>query len=158
MPADWWLAGTNPSVWSPTNGIRCLFAVQVHRKNKEIAVDCTAAPPGQSRNEQRAASATDTATARAEARAASRIAERDLDPYYHREKKLRLMVVNVAILEKQSNMISKHLAMLTQGKESFLQEHSQAEYDSKVNKLLKALPDPVQALMLGDEDDDEVTV
>ena len=158
MDTQWWLVGTTKEVWSKANGIRCLFALQVHRKNKEITTDCTAAEAGQTRDQQRAAAANEVIADRAEARTAARTYERDTDPYYHKEKKLRLMVVNVAVLEKQSDMISKQLTMFAKNEASFVREFDQDAYDSKITKLLLALPDPVQKLMLNDETDGDIEV
>ena len=146
MSPNWWLEGTNKHVWKPSNAIRCLLAIQVHRQSKEIAVDCTAAPAGQTQRQQRSAKLKHTNDARAEARASAVAAERDADPYFHQEKKLRLMVVNTSILEKRGDMISKHLTLLAKNESSFVRMNGQEAYDEKVNKLLSSLPDPVQAL------------
>ena len=93
---------------------------------------------------------------RAQAQVATRSAERDADPYYHREKKLRLMVVNTSILEKQNDMISKQLTMLSNNEASFIRRNGQSAYDDKVDDLLTKLPDPVQALLVEDDDNDEI--
>ena len=158
MNTQWWLIGNNQQVWCKQNGLRCVFALQVHRTNKEITAECTAADAGQTRAQQRAVSANETNTVRAEARAAARTVAHNTDPYYHKEKKLRLMVVNVALLEKQSHMISKQLAMFTKNEASFVREFNQDAYDSKITKLLLSLPDPVQKLMLEDENDSDIEV
>ena len=56
-------------------------------------------------------------------------------------------MVNVAILEKQNDMISKQLAMLTANKDIFVRKYNQKAYDNKVVALLEKLPDPVADMM-----------
>lgn len=150
MPAQWWLTVTS-AVWNPTNLIRCFLAIQVHRKNKEIAAQCNSQSAGQTRNQQRDADADQTASVRSDARsakmAAERTAERDADPYYHQEKKLRIMVVRTNILKEQNDMISTQCTLLANNEALFVRVHGQAAYDKKLCELLAKLPDPVQALL-----------
>ena len=146
MPSNWWLNGTSRVVKNKKNHIRLLFVLQVHRQDKEVCSDCTAQPSGLTRLEQRAAAARDTAAVRAEARAADRAAERATDPYYHEEKKARLTYLNLSLVEKQSESVSKNLAMFERFKESFIRLNGEEAYDEKVNELLSQLPSTVPAM------------
>ena len=148
MPINWWLKGTNANIMSAANKVRCLLALQVHRQSKEIAAECTSQSPGASRVSQRSTKEKDKQAERAKARAERQGA----DYYFRKEKKARLQVVNVAILEKQNDMISKQLTLLTESKDVFVRKFSQQEYDNKVIALLEKLPNPI-ADMLGDEID-----
>ena len=64
-----------------------------------------------------------------------------------KEKRARLQVVNVAILEKQNGMISKQLALLDANKEVFIRKHDQKTCDDKVVALLAQLLNPVAGLV-----------
>ena len=150
MPDNWWLQGNNVVVWKPDNNVRCIFAVQVHRKNKEIAVECTSQPADQTRNQQRETTAQLLSAVRDNERAAVKRTEREADPCFHREKKLRLMIVNTSILEKQNDMISKQLALFTQNEAAFVRLQGQPSFDNKLNELPGKLPDPVQAMLFDD--------
>ena len=68
------------------------------------------------------------------------------DHFFRKEKRARLQVVNVAILEKQNGMISKQLALLDANKEVFIRKYDQTTYDDKVVALLAQLPNPVAGL------------
>ena len=68
------------------------------------------------------------------------------DHFFREEKRARLQVVNVAILEKQNDMISKQLALLDANKEVFIRKYNQTTYDNKVVALLAQLPNPVAGL------------
>ena len=154
MPENWWLRGKDKSVWSPASGIRCFLAVQVHRTSKEIAAMCTSQPAGVSRVNQRIEKATVVASDRTKAKEN----KREADPYAQREKKARLQVVNIAILEKQNDMISKQLTLFSQNKEVYVRMFTQKGYDKKVVELLGRLPNPVADMMMdntGDSDDSE---
>ena len=63
--------------------------------------------------------------------------------FFRKEKKARLQVVNVAILEKRNDMISKQLALLDRNKDVFIRTHDQKTYDDRVMALLDQLPNPV---------------
>ena len=52
-------------------------------------------------------------------------------------------MVNVAILEKRNDMISKQLALLDRNKDVFIRTHDQKTYDDRVMALLDQLPNPV---------------
>ena len=88
-------------------------------------------------------------------RAKAKAEKQGSDYFFRKEKKARLQVVNVAILEKQNDMISKQLALLTQNKDVFIQKYDQEAYDNKVVALLEQLPNPVADMMDDATDDGE---
>ena len=135
---------------SAANSVRGLLALQVHRNSKEIAAECTSQPPGVSRATQLQQKEDETRLLRAKAKAD----EQGGDLFLRKEKRARLQVVNVAILEKQNDMISKQLKLLTDNKDVFIRKYNEETYDDKVVALLEQMPNPVADLMKDAEDDD----
>ena len=72
---------------------------------------------------------------------------------FRKEKRACLQVVNVAILEKQNDMISKQLALLTANNDVFIRKCNKKTYNNKVVALFKKLPDPVAYKMNASADD-----
>ena len=126
-----------------SNGVRDVLALQVHRTSKEIVADCTSQPPGASRVAQRQQKENETRMQRAKTKADNQGG----NSLFRKEKRARLQVVNVAILEKQNDMISKQFAMLTANKDVFVRKYDEQAYDDKVVALLEQLPNPVADLM-----------
>ena len=58
-------------------------------------------------------------------RVEARTANRAADPYFHKEKKLCLLVVNTL---KQSDMISKQLTLFAQNEDAFVRMNKQEAY------------------------------
>ena len=102
-----------------SNGVRGLLALHVHRTSKEIVADCTSQPPGASRVAKRQQKENETRMQRAKAKADNQ----GSDSFFRKKKRARLQVVNVAILEKQNDTISKQLAMLTANKDVFIRKY-----------------------------------
>ena len=144
---NWWLRA---NMMSAANSVRGLLALQVHRNSKEIAAECTSQPPGVSRATQRQQKEDETRLLRTKAKAD----EQGGDLFLRKEKRARLQVVNVAILEKQNDMISKQLKLLTDNKDVFIRKYNEETYDDKVVALLEQMPNPVADLMKDAEDDD----
>ena len=107
MPDTWWPQSTNIVVYKSDNIVHYLFAVEVHQKNTGITIECTSQPTCQTRNQHQETTAQIKSTVRQNERAAIRQPGREVDLYFHQEKKQHLMVVNTSILEKLNDMISK---------------------------------------------------
>ena len=152
-PSKWWLRGNQATITNASNGIRGLLALQVHRTNKEIVADCASQPPGATRAVQRQLKEDDTNMIRAKAKADNQAS----DSLFRKEKRARLQVVNVAILEKQNDIISKQLALLTANKDVFVRKYNEKAYNDKVVALLGKLPDPVADMMNDAADDSDGT-
>ena len=142
-PSNWWLRGNQASVIIASDGDRGLLALQVHCNSKEIAAECTSQPPGATRVAQRQLKESETRMVRANEKAD----KESRGHFFCKEKRVRLQVVNVAILEKQNNMISKQRALLDANKEVFIRKYDQKTYDNKVVALLAQLPNPSAGLV-----------
>ena len=138
---------------SASNGVRGVLALQVHRNSKEIAAECTSQPPGVTRTIQRQQKENETRLLRAKAKAD----EQGGDLFLRKEKRARLQVVNVAILEKQNDMISKQLKLLTDNKDVFIRKYNEKAYDDKVVALLEQLPNPVADVITGVQEDGDTS-
>ena len=146
-PPNWWLRA---NMMSAANGVRGLLSLQVHRNSKEIAAKCTSQPPGVTRATQRQQKENKTSLLRAKAKAG----EQGGYLFFRKEKRARLQVVNMTILEKQNDMISKQLKLLTDNKDVFIRKYNEEAYDDKVVALLEQLPNPVADLTKDAEGDD----
>ena len=105
-------------------------------------------PAGVSRVDQRIENDAEVAAVRKKAKDK----ERHADPYAQKKKKSPLQVVNIAILEKQNDMILKQLTLYSQNKDVYVCMFTQDVYDQKVDKLLEKLPNPVADMMRDNEE------
>ena len=132
-----------------SNRVRGLLALQVYHTNKEIVSDCASQPPGKTRATQRQLKENEMKMMCAKAKADSQAS----NSLFCKEKRARLQVVNVPILEKQNDMISKQLALLTKNKNVCIRKCNEKTYDNKVVALLEKLPDPVADMINNSADD-----
>ena len=141
IPSDYWLKSTK---------LIFLLGCMVHLRSKEVAVVCSDLPSGDTRDTQRANARVRLASEREQERisnAASTMATRDKDLEYQLQKRMRFSIAQVSIIKSQSDIVSLQLKLYTENKDSFVNRHSEEEYDNKINDLLKKLPDPVQDLL-----------
>ena len=136
--------------WLKNNSTRCLLAAMVHRKNKEIANDCSSQPAGATRNAIRANARANLDTARAQESSA----KRDMDTEYYQYKRIRLNKTQMEIITSQSDVISL-LRLFQENKETFVARNGIYVFNEKITTLLDKLPDPVIDLMKESEEDKE---
>ena len=140
-----------PDFWLKNNSTRCLLAAMVHRKNKEIANDCSSQPAGATRNAIRANARANLDTARAQESSA----KRDMDTEYYQYKRIRLNKTQMEIITSQSDVISLQLRLFQENKETFVARNGEYAFNEKITTLLDKLPDPVIDLMKENEVDKE---
>ena len=141
MPSDYWLKSTK---------LTCLLGCMVHRKSKEVDVVCSDLPSGDTRETQSANARVRLASEREQesiSNSTNTAAARDKAPEYQLQKRMRFSMAQVSIIKSQSDIVSLQLKLYTENNDSFVNRHGEAEYDNKINELLKKLPDPVQDLL-----------
>jgi hypothetical protein len=70
-----------------------------------------------------------------------------MDPEVRAAKKARITFGMLSILKTKSDIVSTHLRLWAENKDSFIRLHGQDVYDQKIVELLGKLPDPVQDLL-----------
>ena len=137
-----------PDFWYKHSSTRCLLAAMVHRKNKEIANDCSSQPAGATRNEIRANARTALNAARAQESAAAR----ETDPEFRMFKRIKLNKTQMEIISSQSDVISLQLKLFQENKETFIAQNGEDAFNRKITALLDKLPNPVVNLMAEQEE------
>ena len=132
-----------PDFWFKHSTTRCLLAAMVHRKNKEMANDCSSQPAGATRNDIRAKSRADLNTARDQE---SSIA-RETDPEFRMFKRIKLNKTQMEIISSQSDVISLQLKLFQENKETFVAKNGEDAFNERITALLDKLPNPVVDLM-----------
>ena len=144
IPSDFFLKGEKNHQNGPN--MRPMLAAMVHRTNPDLVSDCTSVASGQTRDKQRVTGRERIqATREAEREERARIVE--MDPEVRAAKKARITFGMLSILKTKSDVISTHLRLWAENKESFIRIHGQDTYDQKIVELLGKLPDPVQDLL-----------
>jgi hypothetical protein len=114
----------------------------VHRKNKEIANNCSSQPAGQTRDQQRANANSRLSTQRAEERAEQAASARDADPMNQQYKRIKLTQEYLSVISSQNAAIGSQLKMYSDHRESYVKTMGEEEYDKKIANLLGQLPNP----------------
>ena len=138
IPDNWWLNNINT---------KCLLACMVHRQNKELVNDCTAAPPGQTRETQRRSAQSRLVNDRSQDRAAIAATAQDNDPDLRLQKKMRLSIAQMSVIKAQSDVVSMQIKLLNENKDSYVSRHGADKWQRKITDLLDKLPDLVQDLL-----------
>ena len=128
IPSDYWLKGAKT---------RCLLACMVHCSSKEISVQVTTLPPGQSRELQRQNAAARVANERDAAR---KVRKRDSDD--DAVKKIRNNIGQMSVIKAQNDVVSTQLRLYNENRDAFIAAFGEDGYNRKVIELLKKLPDP----------------
>jgi hypothetical protein len=128
-----------PDFWLKHISMRCLLATMVHRKNKEIANDCSSQPAGATRDAIRANARASLSAARAQESAAGR----ESDPEFRMFKRIKLNKTQMEIISSQSDVISLQLKLFQENKETFVAKNGEDAFNEKITALLEKLPDPV---------------
>ena len=129
---------------SKNANMRPMLAAMVHCKNPELVADCTAAPAGQTRNDQRQVARERLSDERSrEARDAE--AAREMDPEVRAAKRARITFGMLNVLRSRSDIVSMQLKLWAENKDAYtISIHGEDAYNHKVVELLRKLPDPVQ--------------
>lgn len=128
---------------SKNANMRPMLAAMVHRKNPELVADCTAAPPGQTRSDQRQVARERLSDERSrEARDAE--AAREMDPEVRAAKRARITFGMLNVLRSRSDIVSMQLKLWAENKDAYISIHGEDAYNRKIVQLLGKLPDPVQ--------------
>ena len=108
----------------------------VHRSSKEISVQVTTLPPGQSREVQ-----CQNAAARVnDCEAARKVRKRDYDD--DTVKKIRNNIGQMSVIKAQNDVVSTQLRLYNENRDAFIAAFGEDGYNKKVIELLKKLPDP----------------
>ncbi len=109
----------------------------VHRSSKEISVQVTTLPPGQSREVQRQNAAARVANERDTVR---KVRKRDSDD--DAVKKIRNNIGQMSVIKAQNDVVSTQLRLYNENRDAFIAAFGEEGYNKKVIELLKKLPDP----------------
>ena len=128
---------TPPDYWLKGGKTRCLLACMVHCSSKEISVQVTTLPPGQSREVQCNNAAGRVANER---EMAKKVRKRDSD--HEAVKKIQNSIRQMSMIKAQNEAVSTQLHLKNENKDAFIAALGEDGYNKKVVELLKNLPDP----------------